>query len=286
MGDSKIQISATTFGVGLGFVAAISITLGGAVAYAVTHYTGTRTCACDDYESSVRAKLQKRKKNMSRYTLPAEYSSGSVHDYKTDCRHIEAIGKEKLELYKMINGKPYNADDPLLQEMLTDAHELCYEYNRLWNRNSRKVILEGLLGKFSQSNPPYVEAPVYVDYGLNIEVGKNFYANFGCVLLDCAKIHIGDNVMLAPNVQLYTAGHPTDYVERRSVEFAQPITIGNDVWIGGGSIVLPGVSIGDRTIVAAGSVVTKNIPSDVIIAGIPAKIVRFIGERQIDNPVE
>uniref|UniRef100_A0A7S3V2C3 Uncharacterized protein n=1 Tax=Aplanochytrium stocchinoi TaxID=215587 RepID=A0A7S3V2C3_9STRA len=88
MGDSKIQISATTFGVGLGFVAAISITLGGAVAYAVTHYTGTRTCACDDYESSVRAKLQKRKKNMSRYTLPAEYSSGSVHDYKTDCRHI------------------------------------------------------------------------------------------------------------------------------------------------------------------------------------------------------
>jgi maltose O-acetyltransferase len=105
-------------------------------------------------------------------------------------------------------------------------------------------------------------------------VGTNFYANFGCVLLDCAEIRIGNNCFLAPGVKIYTAAHPLDAVKRRSVEFALPIEIGDDVWIGGDAVICPGVKIGSRVVVAAGAVVTRDVPNDVLVAGVPAAIKR------------
>lgn len=105
-------------------------------------------------------------------------------------------------------------------------------------------------------------------------MGKDFYANNGCILLDGCEIKIGDYVKLAPNVQIYTAEHPLDHVERRAVESGRPVTIGDDVWIGGGAIILPGVTIGNRAVVAAGAVVTKDVQADTIVAGCPARVIR------------
>lgn len=157
------------------------------------------------------------------------------------------------------------------------AHELCYEYNNLPPRSPKKEGLIKELLNFPPDDPPYLEGPVYFNYGVHTTVGRNFFCNFNGVFLDCAKITIGSNVFLAPNVQLYTAAHPLDSEERRKMEFAQPITIGDDVWIGGGAIVLPGVEIGSRVVVAAGSVVSKNVPDDCVVAGVPAKVIKKLG---------
>ena len=120
------------------------------------------------------------------------------------------------------------------------------------------------------------------DFGYNIEVGENFYANHGCVILDCAKVTFGDNVFIAPNCGFYTAGHPIDSKRRNAgLEYAHPITVGNNVWFGGGVQVMPGVTIGNNVVIGSGSVVTKDIPDNVVAAGNPCKVLRAITEEDL-----
>lgn len=124
-----------------------------------------------------------------------------------------------------------------------------------------------------------IEQPFYCDYGYNIEIGSNFYANMNCIILDEAKVSFGNNVFIAPGCGFYTAGHPLDVQQRnKGLEYAYPISIGNNVWIGAHVCVLPGVTIGDNTVIGAGSVVTKNIPANVLAAGNPCKVIRVITE--------
>lgn len=137
-------------------------------------------------------------------------------------------------------------------------------------------IVKELLGK---SEGAFINPPFYCDYGSHIEVGKNFFANYNCTIIDVAKVKIGDNCQMAPNVAIYTAGHPVHPVSRNSLyEYGIEITIGDNVWIGGNTVILPGVHIGSNTIIGAGSVVTKDIPDWVIAAGNPCKVIRKITE--------
>lgn len=123
------------------------------------------------------------------------------------------------------------------------------------------------------------EPPFRCDYGYNIEIGENFYSNYNCTILDCAKVTIGNNVLFAPNVSLFTAGHPIDATLRaQEYEYAFPITIGNDVWIGGNTVINPGVTIGSNVVIGSGSVITKDIPSNCIAAGNPCRVIRDITE--------
>jgi len=173
----------------------------------------------------------------------------------------------------MMEGKPYDCDEIHLSNFRDAAHELVAEYNvpgRI--REERTSILQSLLG--SCGSEICIEPPCYIDYGRNLHVGNNFYANFNVTILDCAPVTIGDNVFLAPGVHIYTATHPLDAVERRSVEFAKPVTIGDDVWIGGAAIILPGVRIGNRVVIAAGAVVTADIDDDVMVGGVPARVIK------------
>lgn len=171
-----------------------------------------------------------------------------------------------------------NYDAELLRER-ENAKEVLFEYNRLRpsQKEERSRLLKQLLGKTGKEL--IIEPPFACDYGYNIEVGENFYANVNLVILDGAKVSIGDNVFLAPNVGIYTAGHPLDVAQRnRGLEYAYPVTIGNNVWIGAGVHILPGVKIGDHTVIGAGSVVTKDIPSGVLAVGNPCRVVRRIEE--------
>jgi maltose O-acetyltransferase len=170
---------------------------------------------------------------------------------------------------RMLAGKLYDASDPELVGARRRAKELLATYNA----RQDPAVLRELLGTVGAA--AVVEPPFYCDYGENIAVGDHFYANTGCVFLDCAPIELGDRVLLGPSVHLYAATHPTDSaIRRRGLEFAQPIAIGDDVWVGGGAIVLPGVAIGDRAVIGAGSVVTKDVPADVIAAGNPCRSLR------------
>ena len=165
-------------------------------------------------------------------------------------------------------------------EILADrerAKELLYDYNRLRpsQQGERTQLLKKLLGK--TGNNLIIEPPFACDYGHNIEVGENFYANVNLVILDGAKVSIGDNAFIAPNVGIYTAGHPLDVEQRnRGLEYALPVTIGHNVWIGAGVSILPGVTIGDNTVIGAGSVVTKDIPSNVLAVGNPCRVIKDI----------
>ncbi len=182
----------------------------------------------------------------------------------------------KTEKENMLSGSYYNPGDEELIKERDYAKDLLFEFNhtRPGEKEKRHRILKQLIlakGTF------YIEAPFYCDYGYNTEVGENFYANYGCIILDVNKVWIGDNVLFGPYVQIYTAAHPTDPVERSlGKEFAKPISIGNNVWIGGGTVVCPGVRIGDNVTIGAGSVVTKNIPDGVIAAGNPCRIIRKV----------
>ena len=184
------------------------------------------------------------------------------------------------EKEKAAKGMIYDAnyDKTLVDERLY-AKSILFEYNRLnpLNTDERKDILKKLLGKTGKEF--IFEQPFYCDYGYNIEIGENFFSNMNFVILDGAKVIIGDNAFIAPNVGIYTAGHPLD-AERRiqGLEYAYPITIGNNVWIGAGVSILPGVTIGDNTVIGAGSVVSKSIPSNVLAVGNPCKIIREITE--------
>jgi maltose O-acetyltransferase len=184
----------------------------------------------------------------------------------------------KTEKEKMLAGEYYYASDEQLTLDREKARMLTYTFNHLKPNEmvEGKKIIKELIHAKGEFN---FEPPFYCDYGYNIEVGNNFFANFGCTILDVCKVTIGDNVLFAPHVQIYTATHPIDPIERSSgKEYAKPISIGNNVWIGGNAVVCPGVSIGDNTIIGAGSVVTKDIPSNVIAGGNPCKVIRSINE--------
>lgn len=181
----------------------------------------------------------------------------------------------KSERDKMLAGELYRAADEELTNGRLRARRLTRAFNGTHeDESTRRVeILCELLGAAGPRLE--IEPPFRCDYGDNIYLGDNFYANFNCVILDCARVEIGCNVLLAPNVQIYTATHPFGAAERASGrEFALPISIGDKVWIGGGAIICPGVSIGDNTIIGAGSVVTKSVPANVVAAGNPCRVLR------------
>jgi maltose O-acetyltransferase len=186
------------------------------------------------------------------------------------------IAEEKLqsEKEKMLAGEMYDASDPVLKQERQKARALTHRLNvaEYGNKAAYKQILSTLLPNAGVDID--IEPPFFCDYGYNIFTGAKVFFNFNCVLLDVMPIQIGSNILFGPNVQIYTATHPVDAVERRKgPEFAKPVTIGDDCWIGGGVIISPGITIGDRCIVGAGAVVTKNIPSDNIVVGNPAKSV-------------
>ena len=175
----------------------------------------------------------------------------------------------------MLAGELYDADDPELSAMRLRCRELMHALNRSSPAevDLRRQTLTALVGGHGEKF--WVEPPFYCDYGVNITVGDRVFANFNCTFLDVARITIGSDVLFAPGVQLYTASHPLDWRTRRLwLENAKPITVGSDVWVGGGAILLPGVSVGDRSVVGAGSVVTKDVPSDCVVAGNPARVIR------------
>jgi maltose O-acetyltransferase len=180
----------------------------------------------------------------------------------------------KTEREKMLAGELYDAGDPELAALRLRARELVREFNqtRATEPERRTALLQELFGAVGSA---MIEPPFACDYGGNIRVGNGFFMNFGGVILDCAEVTIGDNVMCGPMVQIYTAYHPVQASERiKGPELAAPIRIGNNVWLGGGAIICPGVTIGDNTTIGAGSVVTKDIPANVFAAGNPCRVIR------------
>lgn len=180
---------------------------------------------------------------------------------------------------RMLAGLPYKAWLDGLSEERTENRLKIQEYN-LSNPNEeakRNDLIRRILGKTGPI--VYIEPPFHCDYGKNIEVGNNFYANFNCTILDVGKVVIGENVMFAPNVSIYTAGHPVHPDSRNSgYEYGIPITIGDNVWIGGNVVINPGVTIGNNVVIGAGSVVTKDILDNVIAVGNPCRVIREITE--------
>lgn len=188
----------------------------------------------------------------------------------------------KTEKEKMLTGELYDAYVPELIAERDHAKEQMYLYNKLAPSafEERKVILQEVLG--SIGNKFTIEQPFYCEFGYNIHLGENFFSNFNCVILDEAPVRFGKDVLLAPNVSIYTVNHALNADRRRAaLEYARPVTIGNNVWIGGNSVILPGVTIGDDTVIGAGSVVTKNIPAGVVAAGNPCKVIRVITDKDI-----
>lgn len=184
------------------------------------------------------------------------------------------------EKEKMRNQRLYDANyDPELTRERLVCKDLCHAYNQLRpsQTEEQETLLRNLLGKTRGAFT--VVAPFWCDYGYNIELGENFFANHNCVILDCAKVTFGNNVFIAPNCGFYTAGHPID-AERRNagLEYAYPITVGDNVWFGGGVQVLPGVTIGSDVVIAAGSVVNRDIPDHVVAGGNPCRVIRPITE--------
>ena len=181
----------------------------------------------------------------------------------------------KTEKEKMLDGELYIALDPELTEERTRTRLLLLDLNngREDDPEKRNAILKQLIP--NSGADLWLQPPFYCDYGSNIIVGDKVFFNFNCVVLDVCLVRIGSRTLFGPNVQIYTATHPIDHVVRASgVEFAKPITIGEDVWVGGSAIINPGVTIGDRSIIGAGSVVTRDIPADVFAAGNPGRVIR------------
>ncbi|HIK19263.1 MAG TPA: sugar O-acetyltransferase [Leptolyngbyaceae cyanobacterium M33_DOE_097] len=182
---------------------------------------------------------------------------------------------DKTEKQRMLAGELYLASDPELASESLRAAQLLRQFNQLAVEAiaERQEILKMLLGSVGES--PTIVPPFHCDYGSNIYIGDRFYMNYGGVMLDCNRIQIGNDVLCAPYVQIYAAYHPVDPTVRLTGrELAAPITIGNNVWIGGGVIICPGVTIGDNTTIGAGSVVTKDIPSNVVAVGNPCRVLR------------
>lgn len=182
------------------------------------------------------------------------------------------------EKEKMLAGEYYKSmEDTVLVEERRRVKDLCYQYNTLSPNEEEKktALIKQIFGKTGENL--IVEPNFYCDYGYNIEVGENFYMNHNCVILDCNKVTFGDNVLVGPNCSFYTPLHPMDANTRNTgVEKALPISVGNNVWFGGSVTVLPGVTIGDNAVIGAGSVVTKDVPDNVLAVGNPCKVVRVI----------
>ena len=182
------------------------------------------------------------------------------------------------EKEKMLSGLLYDANyDKALIEERTKCKSLCYEYNNLppYEIEKRKILIEKILGSTKENF--LVEQPFQCDYGYNISIGENFYANHNLIILDPGKVEFGDNVFIGPNCGFYTPEHPLDAETRnKGLEYAKPIKVGNNVWFGGNVVVLGGVTIGDNAVIGAGSVVTKDIPSNVVAVGNPCKVIRVI----------
>ena len=185
----------------------------------------------------------------------------------------------KTEKQKMLAGELYDPLDSELCQERQRCRDLCKLLNdsREEQQEERKGIVADLLGS---PTDVWIQPPFFCDYGTNISLGVKVFFNFNCVVLDVMQVKIGSNVLFGPSVQIYTATHPISAVERRKwLESAKPITIGSDVWVGGGAIICPGVTIGDRTVIGAGSVVTRDIPSDVFAAGNPCRVIRPLDEQ-------
>lgn len=183
----------------------------------------------------------------------------------------------KSEKEKMIAGELYDPLDPQLVDDRLKTRLLIKELNdsREDHTEERMRILKELLPNSGEGL--WLQPPFYCDYGYNMVVGEKVFFNFNCVVLDVAEVKIGSRTLFGPNVQIYTATHPIDPVERASgLEYAKPIAIGEDVWVGGSAVICPGVTIGNRCVIGAGSVVTKNIPDDVFAAGNPCRVIRSV----------
>lgn len=181
------------------------------------------------------------------------------------------------EREQMLSNKKYFSADPELKSMRSKARKLVKQYNESEpdQPEVRAELLSRLLGKLGSNCE--IEPPFYCDYGTFIELGDSVFINFGCVILDCNYVRIGSNVMFAPRVQLLCAYHPLDAVERNSgYEFGAPITIGDNVWLGGGVIVNPGITIGANAVIGSGSVVTRDVPPNVVAYGNPCKVAKQI----------
>lgn len=181
------------------------------------------------------------------------------------------------EKTKMLYGQLYNPCDSQLSEERKKARQMIQKLNSIGTDQVTEMllILKDLIP--DAGDDLWIQPPFYCDYGYNIKSGEKVYFNFNCTVLDCGPVTIGRRTLFGPNVQIYTATHPLEYQIRASgLEYAKPVTIGEDVWVGGGAIICPGVTIGDRSVIGAGSVVTKNIPSDVLAAGNPCKVIRVL----------
>ena len=182
------------------------------------------------------------------------------------------------EKEKMLAGELYDALDPELVEARERARDLCHDLNATREREQavRRRIMTKLLGGGGDS--VWMQPPFYCDYGSNIYLGERVYFNFNCVVLDVCEVKIGDFTFFGPAVQIYTATHPLDAELRRTQEFGKPVSIGSNVWVGGSAIILPGVRIGSKSVIGAGSVVTKDIPDGVVAFGNPCRIIRQVGQ--------
>lgn len=183
------------------------------------------------------------------------------------------------EKEKMLSGKAYQAFSKELLDERQQAKELLFDFNALRPSaiDERNEILQKLLGKTGEHF--FFEPPFRCDYGYNIEIGNHFYSNYNFIVLDCAKVLIGNHAFIGPNVSLFTAGHPIHKELRdQEYEYAFPITIGNSVWIGGNVVINPGITIGDNVVIGSGSVVTKDIPSNSFAVGNPCKVIRSLTE--------
>lgn len=190
---------------------------------------------------------------------------------------MENINEFEQEWQKMLRGEVYEALHPEFLRRLENTRDLLWEYNSLRpsEENRREEIIRNLLGSCGEKF--HINQPFRCDYGCNVYIGENFFANFNLTILDEGEVHIGDNVFIGPNVSMYTACHPLNPEERNTgVEWAEPITIGDNVWIGGSVTILPGVTIGNNAVIGAGSVVSKDIPAGSLAVGNPCRVIRKI----------
>ena len=178
----------------------------------------------------------------------------------------------------MLAGELYDALDPELVQARDRARDLCQDLNATREREQelRRAILKQLFAKGGDS--VWMQPPFFCDYGSNIHLGERVFFNFNCVILDVCEVTIGDFTLFGPAVQIYAATHPLNHELRRKQEFAKPIAIGSDVWVGGGAIICPGVTIGSKSVIGAGSVVTRNIPAGVLAAGNPCRVIRELDD--------
>lgn len=189
------------------------------------------------------------------------------------------MSKPELTIWdEMMSGKPYDAAHPELQLRLDRTREALHEYNLMPPSHTaeREALLRSLLG--SCGSNLHVNPPIRFDYGCNIHLGDNVFVNYNLTVLDEGRVEIGDNAFIGPNVSIFTACHPVDPVERNNyVQWAEGVKIGNNVWIGGCTTILPGVTVGDNVVIGAGAVVVASVPDSVVVAGNPARIIRHIG---------